>query len=295
MNLALALAAPLVVVYAASLIWARKRSRLAMRRSFEGYAAELLRAHRDALDASNQRLERSNRELLEARAQAEMRTQLVVHDLKNPLTVVITNIGAVQKAIARVPGLAAEAEDLRIARSEALRLSEMIGDLLIVSRLERGDLETKPAAVRVEGVLAAVAQATGVQSGAKQVRMELDVPTDLVAWVDAPLVRRLVENLVSNALRYTPPGGRIQLTARGDSGSLRLAVRNTGTPISETARERLFQKYSTHGSLEPHNCGLGLYLCRLVAEAHGGRIMLADRDGWTVSFEAEMPLSAGAS
>jgi two-component system, OmpR family, heavy metal sensor histidine kinase CusS len=281
-----------VTSFALAVLWAGRRFvRLAMEGSLQAYAAQLLRAHRDEVEATNRRLERSNREILEAQAQAEMLTQLIVHDLKNPLAAVLTNLGLVHEAVADHPELGTAVEDLGIARAEAQRLSGMIGDLLLVSRLERGELKGQLAPVRVADVLEAVGKAAGGRSSARDVRIAVDVPAGLVAWIDASLVRRLVENLVSNALRYTTSDGRIELSARLEGDRLLLAVRNTGTPVSPAARAQLFRKYATHGPLEPQNCGLGLYLCRLVAEAHHGRIALADRDGWNVSFEVELPMS----
>jgi signal transduction histidine kinase len=285
-----------VTVFGIFVVWAARRVvRLAVEQSLQSYRAQLLRAHRDELDVTNRRLERSNREILDAQRQAELLTQLLVHDLKNPLAVVLASLEAVHEAIAREPRLSEARGDLEIARGEASRLSGMIGDILLVSRLERGELRGQLAAVRVVDVMGALASATRVRTTASRVLLEVDADEGLVAWVDASLLRRLLENLLSNALRFTPAGGRIQLVARAQGGSLLLAVRNSGAPVTATARAQLFQKYAVHGELEPQNCGLGLYLCRLVAEAHHGRIALADREGWNVSFEVELPLAPGAA
>jgi two-component system heavy metal sensor histidine kinase CusS len=105
------------------------------------------------------------------------------------------------------------------------------------------------------------------------------------------MARRLLENLVANAVRHVGAGDRVELAAEVEGGLLRLAVRNSGPPVPPEARARLFEKHSTHGRRAWHNAGLGLHLCRLVAEGHGGRIGLVERPGWNVSFEAAFPLS----
>ena len=281
--------------FALAVLWAGKRVfRLAMEQALQSYAARLFWTHRDELDAANRRLESTNRELVEAQAQGETLTQLVVHDLKNPLAVVQINIGLALDSVERMPELGDVTEDLRVAKGEAQRLSGMIGDLLLVSRLERGELKGQLVLVRVGEILDAVARATRPQANARHIRLGLMTPGKLVAWADASLLRRLVENLLSNALRFTPPDGRIELAAYDEGGSFRLAVRNSGPSIPSAVRARLFEKYATHGKGEPHNCGLGLYLCRLVANAHGGRIALVEREGWNVSFEASLPLAPEA-
>lgn len=292
--LAFALAATSTVAsFALALTWASRRvARLAAARSLESHGARLLRARRDELVAANRELELSNQELLAAQAQTELLAQLVVHDLKNPLAVVMANVSLAHGAISRLPTLEPESEALEIALSEAQRLSGMIGDLLLVSRLERRELKGLLLPARVRSVLDGVARATEVRSSAKGVRVEVVGPPDLSATIDAALLRRMVENLVSNALRYTTQGGRIELAATADGELVRVAVRNTGPAVSAAARARLFEKYATHGAGDPQNCGIGLYLCRLVADVHRGRIALVEREGWNVSFEVELPVRA---
>lgn len=222
----------------------------------------------------------------------EMLTLLAVHDLKNPLTAIRASVEVVLERIANMPELRNEAEDLRVAVVESARLAGMLNDLLFVSGARRGsggDRRIDRASVRA--LLEDVLHAASAQAGALKVRLELDAPSDLHARIDAPLIRRLVENLVMNGLRYTRPGDRIQLAARAIGGQLELAVRNTGAPLSAQARARLFEKYATGGDGGWQSSGLGLYVCNLVAKAHGGTISLVEREGWGVSFEAILPVA----
>jgi signal transduction histidine kinase len=259
--------------------------------SVEADALRLVQAKREAVASRVARLERSRRERRDLLARAETLAELVIHDLRNPLAVVLANVSLAVEAVARFPELAEEQEGLRIAQMEALRLSGMIGDLLVVPRLERGELRGDFAAKRVRDLLDAVAGARERQASAKGLRVEVVAPPELVAWIDEVLVRRMLENLVGNALRYAPRGGRIELAARVERDRLQLAVRNDGPAVDAAVRPRLFEKYAAQGPRDPRSSGLGLYLCRVVTELHGGRIALAERDGWNVSFEAELPLS----
>jgi signal transduction histidine kinase len=272
-----------VLGFGAVVIWAARRIvRLAIQESLVAYSARTFRMHRDELDAANRRIR-------ESQEQAERLTQLVVHDLKNPLAVVLAHLSLVHRTLSAMPELAEEAEDLRIARDEGTRLAGMIGDLLLVSRLETGELQVRPECVDLGTALGQVARGLRAVSAAKGVGLEVAVAPGLVAPLDPGLFRRLLENLVANALRHTRQGDRIEMAAWAEGADLRVAVRNTGPAVSRAIRARLFEKHAADGRGEWHNVGLGLYTCRLVAEAHGGRIALADRPGWSVSFEAAIP------
>jgi signal transduction histidine kinase len=143
----------------------------------------------------------------------------------------------------------------------------------------------------VRNLLLEVARATAIRAQAREIRVDVTAPEELVALLDASLARRMLENLLANALRHAAGGGRVELAAGAERDRLCLAVRNTGEPVPPAARSRLFQKYATLGKDHAQRSGLGLYLCRLVAEAHGGSIALVEREGWNVSFEAELPLA----
>jgi signal transduction histidine kinase len=266
---------------------------LALRRARREAKAQARRAAEeldDRVQSLAGAMESSHRELLGEQARAEGLAQLLVHDLRNPLATILANVRLVQEALAGAPGRSEDVELLRTAAAEAVRLSAMIGDLLLVPRLEGGVLGRRLSATEVRVLLDEVARVTAMRAKAKGIRLEVAASAELVALLDPSLSRRMLENLVANSLRHTPRGGRIELSAEVNGDRLRLAVRNTGDPIPASARGLLFQKYSTLGSDE-HRTGLGLYLCRLVAEAHGGGIALVERAGWSVSFEADLPLA----
>jgi signal transduction histidine kinase len=110
---------------------------------------------------------------------------------------------------------------------------------------------------------------------------------------DRRLFPRLLDNLLSNALRYSPKGGRILLVATESKGELVLSVHNTGEVIPAADREKIFAKFQ-QGETETHRMfgwGLGLYFCRLVVESHSGRITVEDVVGWPTSFVIRLPAS----
>jgi signal transduction histidine kinase len=108
------------------------------------------------------------------------------------------------------------------------------------------------------------------------------------ARIDSLLVMRAVENLVANAFRFVRAGDRIRIAASQSNGALVLAVQNSGPPVRPEVRPALFRGRNTQEG-DHKNAGLGLYFCRLVAEAHGGVALLAEDSAWNVEFRLQLP------
>jgi len=254
---------------------------LAAQAAAEGWTADAERRHREALAAANTALR-------EAQEQAEALSQLIVHDLRNPLASVTVSLETMTEALP--PDEEEAQESAEIARRELRRVVEMSNDLLLIGRLEAHRTEPLAEAdldallLEVEGAGRAVARRSGAELACRRAP---DVPRSAV--IDPPLVRRMLDNLVGNACRHVRPSDHIEVAVERAGEALRLAVRNTGSEVPAEVRDRLFEKHATAGKRDFHNSGLGLYLCRLVAERHGGSIALATRPGWGVSFEATFP------
>jgi len=220
----------------------------------------------------------------------EVLTSLLVHDLRAPLGAVKANLSFLKGEVGPLAD-----EDVTEAVTESLqvtdRLSGMIGDLLNITKLESGAFQ-----VQLDDVLAnTTLQALGKQLApqAKSRNLKISVHTEDFSFEgDAALLMRTLENLSSNALRYTPAGGRVHLEARREGDQVVLAVRNDGTPIPPSARATLFDKF-TQGDDPKANrragWGLGLYFCKLCVEAHHGTIGIEDAPGWPTSFVLRLP------
>jgi signal transduction histidine kinase len=130
------------------------------------------------------------------------------------------------------------------------------------------------------------------QAAQQRVSLSVQGAPGLAVRVDPGTVQRMLENLGANALRYTRQGDKVSLEASVEAGQLVLAVCNSGPPVPLSIRGRLFNK-GVSSVENRHNAGLGLYFCRLVAEAHGGAIALEDRPGWSVAFVARLPVLEG--
>jgi signal transduction histidine kinase len=272
--------------FAAVAAWAGTRMvGLAASTAADKHAALVARRRAEDALAAHAEAAAQRDSLLDARAISEELSAAIVHDLKNPLATLLQYAALAESQLQEAGAAPQVLADLRLIGDEGRRLAKLIGDLLLVHRLERGGLQLRREPIPVPLLLERVAESHRPRARQRGVTVEVRAPAALMASIDAELTLRFLENLVANALRHVGDGDRIELAASATDEGLRLAVRNSGAPVPAEARSKLFEKYATKGRREWHNAGLGLYLCRLVAEAHGGRCELAERDGWSVSFE----------
>jgi signal transduction histidine kinase len=165
------------------------------------------------------------------------------------------------------------AEDLRTAIMASKMRNHMANDLLDVSRLESGKLPLDRSTCDLSALARSVAADLSALDRARAIDLEALEPVQVSC--DAGLVRRVLANIVNNAIKHTPSGGRIVLLASSHAGGARVAVRDSGPGVPMEARERIFEKFGTvaaRAALEYHSAGLGLAFCKLAVEAHGGRI-----------------------
>ena len=289
--LLLALGTVCACAFAAVAIWAsRWMVRLATERAVTEATGSMAAHHARAMEAAHAEIAAQRDRLVAAQNEAEALAQLIVHDLKNPLAALLQYVSLAEAELKMVPGATGLVDYLGHASAEGHRLSKLIGDLLLVYRLERGVMAPAREQVPLALVLLSVVRRHALRAEERGVVVEVEADEDLVVPADLDLLQRMLENLLSNALRHVGRGDRVRMDARLTDGSLRIAVRNSGPPVAPELRGRLFDRFVSGGRREWQNAGLGLYLCRLVAEAHAGSIALVDVPGWNVSFEVNMPV-----
>lgn len=261
---------------------ARAKTLLRLRESRKALAAShaaLAERH-----ASLERLQREQRELM----------QFLVHDLKNPLSVVHTNLSWAEAELAGAGGDPDVVGALGDATEATRRLHRLVNDLLTVSRLEESAFPLCLQSVAVADLMRDIASVYARRASDRQVGLALPrLDRDPRVRADVALLQRVLENLLDNALRYTPAAGRIAVDVRDEAG-VRIAVSNTGPAIPPGERRRVFEKFS-RGEGERAtggNAGLGLYFCKRAVEAQGGAIEVVETPEWPTSFVIRLPPSS---
>lgn len=217
--------------------------------------------------------------------------EAIVHDLKNPMTAVMACLSLLR-----------DEEDDKDRRKRMVEIAlhacraqlTLLETLVDSNRLEDGELVLNRRSLDIGALLResledvrAVSETLGVRL---EERFSSGLPTRI--GVDPDLFPRVIANLLQNALKYTPKGGVITLTASSTGGAFRFAVRDTGRGIARENLGRLFGKYYRVEGADQSSrrgSGLGLYFCRMVIEAHGGTIEADSRNGAGTTITIAIP------
>ncbi len=232
------------------------------------------------------------RDVTALRVADKMRDSLMhtmVHDLRNPLTGIMGSLKLLSKHV--VATLPAQYQTLfDIAHSSTERMLELVNAILDISRLENGRM---PLTLEPFSLSEIINQNLALQlplADQKQVILRANLPHEEILVVgDKVLIGRVIQNLVGNALKFTPEAGCITLTTAIQAGKVRVALSDTGIGIPPDLQERLFQKFVT-GNEDGRGSGLGLAFCRMVLEAHNEHIWVTSELGKGSTFTFTLPL-----
>jgi PAS domain S-box-containing protein len=214
------------------------------------------------------------------------------HQLRTPLTGIKWML---ELAMGEEDGSADMRGFVKDSLDASERLIVLVNDLLSVSRLEGGKMMGTPARCNVAELMRDVladAQVVVRKSGHELSATGLDVEHAVMG--DAQMLRQVLANLVSNAVKYTPSGGRIDVDITNDGAEVRCAVTDTGIGVPESARGRLFEKFfraENVSKVETEGTGLGLYIVRLIVERAHGRIWFEPAESGGSRFLIALPLA----
>jgi two-component system, sensor histidine kinase and response regulator len=244
-----------------------------------------------ALSRANLQLSRSYAKLQKLEQLREDLVHMVVHDMRSPLMVLVSNLEFLKVESHKLSPQAGE--DLQAAMDGAQVVARMANDMLDVSRLEEGKLNLTLGEHDL-GVLAEKIRASllGFERGRN---IELEVRSPTVAACDSGLVQRVLENLVGNAIKHTPSSSVISISVGSRSGRARVEISDGGPGVPTEARQRIFEKFATVSGRRRdryHSAGLGLAFCKLAVEAHGGTIGVEPHEPEGSTFWFELPRSA---
>jgi signal transduction histidine kinase len=264
--------------------------------AFDQMAESLDRAHErrlleEELRRKNYQLEQQNLAIQEANRLKTEFVSMVSHELRTPLT----SIQGYAELLREDQCITEEQhETLTIIKKNSDRLLGLVNDLLDLSRMEAGKLDLHRASLDLTRLIPEVVGSLRPLIDAKQQRLKLDLGEALPAvWADQDRVTQILTNLISNAHKYTLAEGSITVAARRDDGFVRVDVSDTGIGLSPEDQARLFTKFFRAHERSPQaggGTGLGLVICRLLVELHGGRITVSSASGQGSTFSFSLPV-----
>lgn len=254
---------------------------------------ELTRLSGDVLDfAARQHatLSVSMRALSDRLRNHEDQTRMVVHDMRAPLHTLLISIRAMQRQRFDPEG---QGELLAVASDSANYLLTLTETILDSARLETSGWSLKRQAVKLHALVQGVCDPLEMATRPGQAALRYTVGHELPSiYVDRGLIERVLTNLVTNAIKYTPPHGEIAVSARlvHDGHAVELCVSDTGYGIPTEAQAHIFERfYQASDTDRRRGTGLGLYFCRLAVEAHGGSIAVQSSIGKGSTFTILLP------
>ncbi|MFQ5610911.1 MAG: GAF domain-containing protein [Anaerolineae bacterium] len=221
------------------------------------------------------------------------------HELKTPMTSIKGYAKLLEMGASG--GLSDQQRDfLRVIINNVNRMDRLVSDLLDVSRIEAGRIRLELGQVRLSEVIGDVVQSVETQITEKRLTVNVDVPSHLPpVWADYDRLTQVITNLVSNAYKYTPEGGRIHISASASNGSpvnngLVVSVQDSGIGIAEEEHPQIFTKFFRSANplaRDVPGTGLGLSITKSLIEMHGGQIWFESELGQGTTFSFSLPLA----
>jgi signal transduction histidine kinase len=247
-------------------------------------AAELARHGSLAID--NARLYLESQQAVRAREEV---LAIVSHDLRNPLNAIMLAAELMKDDTA--------SEEVETIELSAQRMRRLIEDLLDVTRLEGGkQLPIDPAPLEVRPLLQEMYELFKTQAAASSIALQWDASDDVPpVHADRHRVTQVLSNLIGNAMKFTPPGGRVVYRATPRNGHVLFLVSDTGPGIPHKNLKDIFNPYWQAKRTARLGAGLGLPIAKGIVEAHGGRIWAESEPGSGTTFYFTLPVARVAS
>jgi len=234
--------------------------------------AEDLRKSHDELAGRVSELATANRDLAFAQEARARLVSTIAHELNTALTPVAMELHLLREA--GLEGLdPRQRHAVEVIGKGTDRLRLLVRDLADASRLHSGALRVRPAALAVADVAREALDAVEAPAREAGVEVLLEVEPGLRVRADPHRVHQVLLNLLTNAIKFTPRGGRVRVKAQTSGAMVRIGVHDTGAGIAAEDQMRLFQPFAqVHEEARERGSGLGLYICRGIVEQHGGRM-----------------------
>jgi two-component system OmpR family sensor kinase len=258
--------------------------RLAVRNSSDELGM-LAKAFNDLLARLEESFERQRRFMADAS-----------HELRTPVAILRGEAEVALEKPSRDPAEYREA--LRAVQQEARRLTKIIEDLFTLTRADAGQHPLAPTDFYLDELVTDCVQSVRTLAAAKSLRLSTEIAPEIQVHADESLIRRMILNLLDNAIKYTPSGGEVAVRFAAHDNECELSISNSGSGIPAELQPRVFERFfradqaRTHGEQDGGGAGLGLSIARWIAEAHDGRLELVRSDAQVTVFRAMIPCVA---
>jgi signal transduction histidine kinase len=250
------------------------------------------RAARSLAEAAQSQLAVKNEQLLEADKLKDEFVALISHDLRTPLTSIMGYIELTLDDEVEPPLDDERKSYLNVVARSSERLLRLVDDLLFVARLQSGQLALKVSLIDLAEAAAHAVDEARPRAEQKQLVISFLGDVEVPVEADKGRIFQLLDNLISNAIKFTPDGGRIDVRAlRTQTGGL-IEVSDTGIGLAPAEVERVFERFfRSERATDRHiaGTGLGLFIARAITEAHGGRIAASSTVDGGTTFRIELP------
>jgi signal transduction histidine kinase len=260
--------------------------------AFLTYFFQLARARTRQIEIANAGLEEQIIERQQAQAALADFTAMIIHDLRSPLSNVISIVSTIKEGVFG-PVNADQATWLDKAEKTTQSSVGLIGDFLDVSKLEAGHIDLRKTEVDLRQLIQAGLDLSALTAQQKKILLKNEIDPSLPSvHADPRRLEQVMNNLLSNALKFTPEGGEIRAGARCNHKDISVWVEDTGGGIASDELGQIFQKYKQTASgatSQFKGTGLGLVVCKMIVEAHGGILRVESEEGKGAKFTFTLP------
>jgi signal transduction histidine kinase len=223
---------------------------------------------------------------------------MAAHDLRNPVAVIFAASSFMLEEESRCLSPEKRVEFVQRIRANSQFMARLLEDLLDLSRIEAGQIQLQKQALDLSELVGRSVEQNGLLAAPKEIRVDFACDSQLPkVAADAGRLDQVLNNLISNAVKFSNPGTTVTVNAARQNGSVVVSVQDRGQGIPADEMSRLFkpfQKTSVRGTAGERSTGLGLAICRQIIEAHGGRIWAESTAGKGSTFAFTLPAERAA-
>ncbi len=249
------------------------------------------------LNQANQKLINSEKHLIETNLTKDKFFSIISHDLRNPFASIVSFSRILKRDINNLDKDDLQELALELDKS-VFKINNLLENLLHWSRAQTGKINYRPEYLPLKEIIQDNVNLFVNSSREKEIEIQDKIEDDIIVWADKNMTSTVLRNLISNALKYTEPGGKIKLTSSSKNGKAYISVIDNGVGISPENVKKLFRLdslHSTYGTRDEKGSGLGLLLCKEFVEKQGGNISLESKKGKGSVFTFSLPFEEEAA